>query len=425
MEVRDGALFVGGVSLVELAQREGTALYVMDEEHIRVQLRRYRSAFADAPSGIGVVYAGKAFIARALCDLLAEEDCLLDVSSGGELFVALAAGFDPGRVVVHGNNKTPRELAEAIEAGVGRVVVDSLEELELLSSLAVKFGAVQPVFLRIKPGIVADTHEYVQTGAEDSKFGFGLADGAALEAVLRARELAGVQLKGLHVHIGSQIFSLDPYRRVLEVMAGFMAELRDAHGVVFEDFDLGGGLGIAYGLDDAPSSIEDFARVVSEALRENCAAHGLAVPRLLVEPGRSVAAVAGVALYTVGCVKVLEGVRTYVAVDGGMSDNIRTVLYGAHYEALVASRADEPRDAIVTIVGKHCESGDVLIVDASLQAPTPGDIVCVLGTGAYCRSMASNYNMQPRPAVVFVRDGTARTVLRRETYSDLLACDVL
>jgi diaminopimelate decarboxylase len=419
-----GNLELGGVDLVDLAKSQGTALYVMDEEHIRVQLRRYRAALNQNGVVAEVAFAGKAFLARYMAALVNEEQAWLDVSGGGELYIALSAGFPAEHIVVHGNNKTVRELSEAIEAGAGRIVVDSALELERVNELAAERGVVQPIFLRVKPGVVADTHEFIQTGAEDSKFGFGLADNTAQEAAKRAAELPHVDLKGLHVHIGSQIFALSSFARVIEVMVEFLALLKQSYSIELTELDLGGGLGIAYAPEHEPPSVEEFGALITQSLTEQCARHELAVPRILVEPGRSIVANAGLTLYTVGCVKDLPGIRTYVAIDGGMTDNIRTALYDAHYEAVVANKADQPRDAIVTLAGKHCESGDVVAVDTALQTPATDDIVCVFSTGAYCYTMASNYNKQPRPAVYFVRDGQARHVVRRESYEDLINCDI-
>jgi diaminopimelate decarboxylase len=495
-EVIDGHLHIGGVDTVRLAEDFGTALYVMDEEHIRAQLRNYLEWTRYHWKDVDVVYAGKAFICKAMCRLVDEEGCYLDVSSGGELAIALAAGFPAERVVAHGNNKTVRELTEAVDAGVGRIVVDSFDELARVSQIAVErgWGAAagaatdaadaaagiaapttagaagaaplsaaaapsaaaattptatppsapptaatsaaptppapaasprrQPVLIRVTPGVVADTHEYIQTAAEDSKFGFGLRDGLAMQAVKQALALPGIELKGLHMHIGSQIFALNSYAKAIEVIVHFMDDIRRETGFVVSELDTGGGLGIAYGVPDEPSSIKDFGKVVVDDIKEHCEQHGLPVPRILVEPGRSIVANAGVTLYSVGTVKQIPGVRTFVAVDGGMTDNIRTALYGAHYEPTIANKADRPRDTVVTIAGKHCESGDVIVVDTPLQETAVGDILCVFATGAYCQSMSSNYNKQVRPGVVFVRDGQARLVLRRESYDDLMRCDM-
>lgn len=423
-EVKDGHLWVGGVDLVELARTQGTALYVMDEKHIREQLRSYLKWTRYHWKDVDVIYAGKAFMTVAMCRIVAEEGCCLDVSSGGELAFAQAAGFPMEQVFVHGNNKTPAELAECLDARVGRIVVDSFEEMQRISDLAVERDMVQSVLVRVTPGVVADTHCYIQTGAEDSKFGFGLRDGLAMEAIERVLSLPGVDFAGLHMHIGSQIFALQSFAKAIEVIVHFMDEVRSRTGHVVRELDTGGGLGIAYGLPDEPSTIEDYAKVVVDDIKAHCEDHGLPVPRIMVEPGRSIVANAGVTLYTVGTVKSIPGIRTYVAVDGGMTDNIRTALYGAHYEPLVANKADQPRSTVVTIAGKHCESGDIVVDDTPLQPAEVGDVVCVLATGAYCQSMSSNYNKQVRPAVVMVADGVARVVVKRETYADLLRNEV-
>jgi len=423
-EVRGDRLFIGGVDVVELAQTRGTALYVMDEAHIRGQLRSLISALRSRYERSEVAYAGKAFTSKAMVALVGEEGGCLDVSSGGELAIARAAGFPMEHVVVHGNNKTPLELVEAIDAGVGRIVVDCFEELERISALATERASTQAILLRIAPGIVADTHEYLQTGGEDSKFGFGIASGAALDAIRRALDAPGVVLKGLHCHIGSQIFALDSFAKAIEVMADFIASVRTETGFIAEDLDLGGGLGIAYQAADKPSDVEQFAEVITSAVKREFGARDLPLPLVTVEPGRSIVANAGVTLYTVGAVKEIPGIRTYIAVDGGMTDNIRTALYDARYESILANKADQPRSTLVTIAGKHCESGDVILIDTPLQPAEPGDTLCVFTTGAYNQSMASNYNRQVRPGVVFVKDGIVREVLRRETYDDLMRCEV-
>ncbi|MDR3053345.1 MAG: diaminopimelate decarboxylase [Coriobacteriales bacterium] len=423
-EVKGGHLWIGGVDTVTLAREFGTALYVMDEEHIRTQLRNYLEWTRYHWKDVDVVYAGKAFISIAMCKLVEEEGCYLDVSSGGELAVAQAAGFPASRILAHGNNKTLRELVEAIDAGVGRIVVDSLEELARINGLALERGLRQPILIRVTPGVVADTHQYIQTGSEDSKFGFGLRDGLALAAIQEALALPGVELKGLHMHIGSQIFALHSYAKAIEVIVHFMDEIREKTGFTVSELDTGGGLGIAYGVPDEPSTIKEFGKVIVDDIKEHCEQHALPVPRILVEPGRSIVANAGVSLYIVGTIKAIPNIRTYVAVDGGMTDNIRPALYGAHYEPIIANKADQPRDTVVTIAGKHCESGDVLVVDTPLQAAEVGDTLCIFATGAYCQTMSSNYNKQVRPGVVFVRDGRARLVVRRESYDDLLRCEV-
>lgn len=422
-EIREGHLWIGGVDTVELAREAGTALYVMDEATIRLRLAEYIKWTRYHWPEVDVVYAGKAFMSLAMLRIVAEEGCCLDVSSGGELAYARRAGFPMENVYVHGNNKTPGELIECLEAGAGRVVVDNLEEMERLSSLAVERGMTQKVLVRVTPGVAADTHDFIMTGAEDSKFGFGLNQGLAMEAVKKAVALPGLDFDGLHMHIGSQIFALHSFAKAIEVIVEFMCEIQSETGVKVNLLDVGGGLGVAYGAPDEPSTIEEFGKVVVDGIKEECEKHGIDVPKMAVEPGRSIVANAGVTLYTVGSIKEIPDIRTYVAVDGGMSDNIRTSLYGAHYETLIASKADQPRKMVATVAGKHCESGDIVVNNAQLQCPEVGDVLCVCATGAYCQSMSSNYNKQVRPGVVFVRDGQWRWSVRRETYEDLMRTD--
>ena len=423
-EVRDDHLFVGGVDMVELAHELGTALYVMDEADMRGRMEEYREAFRSRYENSDVLYASKAFQNKEMMRIVDDEGLCLDVSGGGELACAQAAGFPMDRVFVHGNNKTPTELREAIEAGVHRIVVDSRIELTRVSQIAGELGVEQPIYLRITPGVEADTHEYIRTGCEDSKFGFTMLDDFAFRCIKDVLAAPHVKLVGLHCHIGSQIFALHSFREAVAVMVEFMARIRDEYGLVIEELDLGGGLGIAYTVDEKPSSIEDFAECTVNAVKDYCARFDVPLPRILVEPGRSLVANAGITLYTVGILKTLPNIRKYVAVDGGMSDNIRTALYHAEYEPTIANKAGQPRTEIVTLCGKHCESGDAVVIDMPLQHPDLGDIVAVFGTGAYCHSMSSNYNGQPRPAIVFVKDGQARVTTRRETYADLMARDI-
>ena len=423
-EVRDDHLFIGGVDMVELARTQGTALYVFDEADLRDKMSRYREAFKGRYPESDVLYASKAFLNKAVLQLVGEEGLCLDVSGGGELAVAQVAGFPMQKVFVHGNNKTEQELAEAIDAGVGRIVLDSRIELERVNRLAGERGKVQDVFMRITPGVEADTHEYIRTGCEDSKFGFTMREDFAFNCVGDVLAAPNVRLVGLHCHIGSQIFALHSFDEAVAVMVEFIARIKERYGVEIGELDMGGGLGIAYLAEDKPSTIEDFAACTADAVVKYCERFGVAQPHIYVEPGRSLVANAGVTLYTVGILKTLPGIRKYVAIDGGMSDNIRTALYHADYEAVIANKADQPRTEIVTLCGKHCESGDAVVLDGSIQHPDLGDVVCVFSTGAYCSTMASNYNGQPRPAVVFVKDGEARVVTRRETYADLLARDM-
>ena len=423
-EVRDGHLFIGGVDMVQLAREQGTALYVFDEDDLRDRMRQYRESFAENYPNAGVLYASKAFLNKEVLRIANEEGMFLDVSGGGELACAQAVGFPMERVFMHGNYKTEKELREAIAAGVGRIVLDTRLELARVSRIAGELGVTQKVLMRITPGVEADTHEYIKTGCEDSKFGFTMLDDFAFKCVADVLGTANVDLVGFHCHIGSQIFALHSFAEAVQVMAKFVARCRDEYGLYVEDLDMGGGLGIAYLADDKPSSIADFAECTSTAVMEASLEYGLPLPRLLVEPGRSLVANAGVTLYTVGVMKTLPNIRKYVAIDGGMSDNIRTALYHADYEATIANKADQPRDEVVTLCGKHCESGDAVVLDGSLQHADLDDIVCVFATGAYCYTMSSTYNGQPRPAIVFVRDGQARVVTRRETYDDLMSRDL-
>ena len=423
-DVRDGHLIIGGVDMVDLAHEQGTALYVFDEADLRDRMERYRESFHAQYPNSEVLYASKAFLNKEVLRIANEEGMFLDVSGGGELACARAVGFPMERVFVHGNNKTERELKEAISAGVGRIVLDTRIELGRVSRIAGELGVTQKVLMRITPGVEADTHEYIKTGCEDSKFGFTMLDDFAFKCVGDVLGAPNVELVGFHCHIGSQIFALHSFAEAVQVMVKFVKRVRDEYGLVVEDLDMGGGLGIAYTVGDKPSTIEQFAECTAKAVMESCLAEGVSLPRLLVEPGRSLVANAGCTLYTVGVMKTLPNIRKYVGIDGGMSDNIRTALYHANYEAIIANKADEPRTEIITLCGKHCESGDAVVLDGSLQHPEIGDIVCVFGTGAYCYTMSSSYNGQPRPAIVFVRDGNARVVTRRETYEDLMCRDI-
>lgn len=424
MEVEGNEVSVAGVKLLDIAKEFGTALYVYDEDHIRHQLASYRDEFRACYPQSNIVYAAKAFCCVAMDKIVAEEGCYIDVASGGELAIAKAAGFPMDHVIAQGNNKTDVEIQECIDAGVGCFVVDTHEEMERISKYASSKGVEQRIIIRVCPGIEADTHAYIQTANEDSKFGFNIRNGAAEEALTFALSLPGIDMAGFHCHIGSQIFELTSYVEAINTMFAFMNDMRARHDFIARIFDMGGGLGISYTVYDRPSTIAQFAAVSTGAIHANCSEYDYPYPEILTEPGRSIAANAGFTLYTVGSVKTVPGICTYVAIDGGMTDNIRTALYGSKYEAFVVNNADKPRDVICDIVGKHCESGDVVVKNSPLQACQAGDIICVLGTGAYCNEMASNYNKQVRPGVVFVKDGEAREVVRRETYEDLLRRDV-
>ena len=407
----DGWLTIGGCSIHDLATEYGTPLFVYDEDHLRARCGEAVQAF-----GAGnAYYATKAFLCRAMARLAYDEGMRLDVATGGELHVALAAGVPASACTMHGNNKSVAELRLAIGAGVGHIVVDSFDELDRLDALQTEgVGPVPKVLLRITPGVEAHTHEFISTGQDDSKFGFNLANGDAMRAVDRARASAGVQLVGLHCHIGSNVFLASSFGKAAEVMAGFAAPLG------LPELILGGGLGVAYVEGEEAPTITQWGSV----LRDACDALGVTA-RVGVEPGRSIVAAAALTVYTLGTIKHIPGVRTYYAVDGGMSDNPRPVLYGSGYESFLPRAPFADRTAVGRLVGKHCESGDVLVRDAILPADVAvGDLVATPVTGAYGRSMGSNYNMITRPPVVFVREGEARLVVRRETYDDLLLTDV-
>lgn len=418
-----GHLEIGGCDCVELTKQFGTPLYVMDEALIRENCRRYKKAFAqNYPAEARICYAGKAFLVLAMCQLVDEEGLYLDVASGGELFTALQAKFPTERIYMHGNFKSEEELTMAVRSKIGRVVVDCMEELERLNSIAARQDALADILLRLTPGVEAHTHEYIRTGQIDTKFGFHIENGVALEAVRKALSLKHLRLHGFHCHIGSQVFEIEPYRIAIEQMFSFAATVHSETGFVIRELNLGGGLGVRYTPEDDPPSIETFVASICEAVKDVASRFGFELPTLAFEPGRSIVGEAGTTLYTVGVVKEIPKVRTYVSVDGGMSDNPRPALYGARYFAVIANKASQEPNKVVTVAGKHCES-DTLIRDITLADPQPGDILAVFTTGAYHYSMASNYNRFPRPAVVFVKDGKAKLVVRRETYDELLKCD--
>jgi len=437
----DGILNLGGIDVRDLAGQHGTPVFVLDEEDFRGRCRDFVQAFGDQAA---VFYAAKAFCCRGVLRWAAEEGLGVDVCTGGELEIALAAGVDPAMITMHGSNKLLAELERAVATGVGHVVVDSFEEIARLAYLteerdartdgrpagdrnaAKKAGAGRAprVLVRVTTGVEAHTHEFVATAHDDQKFGFSLSSGAADEAVRRVLAAPSLDFAGLHSHIGSQIYDTAGFdvaaHRVLELAVRIRAE----HGVHIDELDLGGGFGIAYVPEDDPADIKVVAQSLHDIVRAQCAAAGLEVPRLTVEPGRAIAGPGTVTLYEVGTIKDVDGLRSYVSVDGGMSDNIRTALYGAEYTCALASRESAAPPMLSRLVGRHCESGDIVVRDTYLPADlAPGDLVAVAATGAYCRSMASNYNHVPRPPVVAVRDGASRVLLRRETPEDLLSLD--
>ncbi|MDD7194683.1 MAG: diaminopimelate decarboxylase [Oscillospiraceae bacterium] len=420
-----GHLTIGSYDTVELAKQFGTPAYIYDENEIRKNLREFKKSIDDNYGGNGlVVYASKAFCCKEMCRICEQEGTGIDVVSGGELYTALSVGFPTDKIVFHGNNKTCDELEMAVQNDVGRVIVDNVFELETLNEIAAKHGKTVGIMLRIKPGIDAHTHDFVKTGQIDSKFGFALETGEAMEGIKKALEMPHIKLKGLHCHIGSQIFDLDPFELAATVMLDLFKEVKEQTGVELEELNLGGGFGIKYLKSDRPRPYGDYMRKVSDVVNRYSAELGLKTPFILIEPGRSVVGAAGLTLYTVGAVKKIPDVRTYVSIDGGMGDNPRYALYQSHYELICANKASEKREATVTVAGKCCESGDLIQEWTHIQPVEPGDIIAVLSTGAYNYSMASNYNRIPRLPVIMVKDGKARVVVKRETYEQITECDV-
>jgi diaminopimelate decarboxylase len=423
----EGHLSLGGRDVVELAAEFGTPLYIYDEATVRNRARAYADGLATAYPGESLVcYAGKAYSAPWLLRVLAEEGLGLDVVSGGELFTANASGVNAGRIYFHGNNKGEDELALALDTRVARIVVDNLEEIERVSRLAVERGLEQVVLLRIAPAVDVHTHAHISTGALDTKFGLSIQTGSAEVAARAIHAAPGLRLVGLHAHIGSQVFELDPYRQTIERAFELAARLKAAFGFELAELSPGGGFGVRYVPDDETMAIDVVTRSIAEAVCDAAGRFGLAdaLPKLTIEPGRSIVGTAGVAVYRVGSIKEIAGVRTHVAVDGGMADNIRPTAYGAVYTPVLANRALDAANSVVSVAGKYCESGDVLVRDARLPMPRVGDLVALPASGAYHLAMASNYNQSLKPAVVVVANGQARLVRRRETFADLLAAEL-
>lgn len=419
-----GHLTAGGIDTVSLAEKYGTPLYVMDEVVIRENLRSLISSVDKYYSGGGLVcYASKTFCCKAVCKIAEEEGAGLDVVSGGELYTAKAANFPMDKVAFHGNNKTDEELKLAVDYNVGYIVVDNINELERLDKICGEAGRTADIMLRIKPGIDAHTHNFIRTGQIDSKFGFALETGEAFDAVKRSLEMKNVSLKGVHCHIGSQIFDIDPFVCAAEVMLRFCGKIKKELKFEIKALNLGGGFGIKYTEKDSPVPLDSYMELVSAKVKEICAEEQLELPFILIEPGRSVAAPAGLTLYTAGSVKHIPDIRTYVSVDGGMCDNPRYILYGSEYEAIAANKADKPKTEVVTLAGKCCESGDLIGENMPIQKVEAGDIIAVLATGAYNYSMSSNYNRIPRPPVVMIKDGESRIVVKGETYEDIIRND--
>lgn len=425
MQVENGELILGGVGAKTLAKEYGTPLYVMDENVIRSSMRAFRSSIEEYYGGKGLVcYASKAFSCKEIYRIAMEEGIGADVVSLGEMYTARTVGFPMDKVCFHGNNKTRRELEAALDWGVTRIVVDNLTELRTLSALAAEKGRTAEILLRIKPGIDAHTHNFIRTGQIDSKFGLALETGEAMEGVKEALAADCVHLRGIHCHIGSQIFSVEPFVHAAEVMMDFLRQIKAETGAELSELNLGGGFGILYTDEDEPVPFQDYMGPVSEAVKASAEKLGLPQPFVLIEPGRAIVGEAGTTLYTVGSVKEIPGIRTYVSVDGGMGDNPRYILYQAKYDMILANRADEAATERVTVAGRCCESGDLIGEDVPLAPARPGDLLAVFATGAYNYSMASRYNRASVPPVVMVKDGASRVVVRGETLEDLVRSDV-
>ena len=420
-----GHLTIGGVDTVDIAKEYGTPVIVYDEDSIRKNCRAFVNSIDEYYGGNGrVLYANKAFSCLEMCRIANDEKMGLDVVSGGEIYTALKAGFPAEKLYFHGNNKSYAELKYAIENGIGRIIVDNRDELQTISEIAKETGVVVNIYMRIKPGIDAHTHDFIKTGQIDCKFGFALETGEAMECAKLALSAENVNLAGMHCHIGSQIFDIDPFVLAAEVMMNFILDIKKETGVLLKEIDLGGGFGIKYSENDNPVPFDAYMKPVSEKIKAMCAENDIPVPFVLIEPGRSIAGAEAVTLYTVGNVKKIPDVRTYVAVDGGMTDNPRYILYQSEYTVLCANKADKEKDLKVTVAGKCCESGDLIQENTMIQSVEKGDILAVLTTGAYNYSMASNYNRVPRPAVLMVKDSEVRTIIRRETYEDVIKNDI-
>jgi diaminopimelate decarboxylase len=420
----EGQLIIGGCNTLDLASEFGTPVYILDEQTLRSRCRSFVSEFQKRHPATQVAYASKAYINPALARIFQEEGLGLDVVSGGELAIARSVDFPLENVYFHGNNKTPEELSEAVEHGIGYVVVDSFHELNLLNSIADAAGITQDVLIRVSPGVDPHTHVYTTTGILDSKFGFSIQTGHAADAVRQALAASNLNLRGLHFHLGSPIFELEPYALATEFVLRFAAQFRE-EGLNLQDFSPGGGFAISYTRDQEPPEIAAYAETITATMKATCDELGMTTPRLIIEPGRSIIGPAGVALYRVGAIKEIPGVRKYVSVDGGMGDNIRPALYQATYEVVVANKINEPEAEKVTIAGKYCESGDLLASDVMLPELASGDLIAIPATGAYCPSMASNYNLNPRPPMVLVNNGQSRLIRRRESYQDMMHVDVV
>ena len=418
-----GNLTIGGNDVTSLAEKYGTPLYVYDELTIRTMARQFISEFTSRYSKTKVAYASKAFLNKSMAKIAHEENLDLDVVSGGEIATAAAAGFPTAKMHFHGNNKTPQELTEAVSSGVETIVVDGFQELDLLNQIAQSLNVVQGIMLRLSPSIDAHTHGHTTTGILDVKFGFSIETGESSIAIRQALQSSNLDLKGIHFHLGSPIFELEPYSTAIDTVLEYLSQFT-SEGFNLREFSPGGGFAIGYIQGNPPPPISSYAEVITSMLKNKCSDLGIDPPDLIIEPGRSIVGRAGVAVYTVGVIKEIPTVRTYVSLDGGMGDNIRPALYGSEYEAVLANKVLNSNKKTVTLAGKYCESGDLLVKDISLPHIDPGEIVAIPSSGAYCLAMSSNYNMNPRPAVVMVSEGKSRLIRKRETYKDLIALDL-
>ena len=418
-------LTMSGVDVCKIAEKYKTPLYIMDENLIRENCRIYKEALENNYENGLVLYASKAFSCMYMYKIAKEEGIGIDVVSGGELYTALKADFPAEKIYFHGNNKTPDELEFAIKNDIGRIIVDNIYELHNIQTIAEKYNKTVSVLFRIKPGVDAHTHDFIMTGQIDSKFGFALENGEAFEIVEEALKLKNIKIEGVHCHIGSQIFDLEPFSTTAEVMLNYIADLKEKFGIEINELNLGGGYGIKYTENDDPISYGEYIKAVSVVVKDVCKKRNIKNPKILMEPGRSIVGEAGITLYTVGCVKDIKNVRKYISVDGGMADNPRYALYEAEYSASVANKADAELKEKVTIAGKCCESGDLLIKDIMMPEINVGDLLCIYSTGAYNFSMASNYNRIPRLPVVMIRDGEDKLVVKRETYEDIIRNDII
>lgn len=425
MSIKNNTLYIGGISCVDLANKYSTPLYVFDEDLIRENCREYRKYFKVEENNNKVAYAGKAFLTLYMCNLIKEENLCLDVVSGGELYTAHKANFPMENILFHGNNKTIDEIKMGIELGVGRFVVDNFYELDIIEEICKGKNKIQEIYFRITPGIEAHTHDYIKTGQIDSKFGFALINGDLYEAIEKLSEYKNIKLVGLHAHIGSQIFDIEPFMDEVDIMIDLIKEIKDKFDIDLKEIDLGGGIGVYYTKEDKPKTIKEFCEAIINRAEIKCKEIGIEIPTLIIEPGRSISANAGSTLYTIGSIKDIKNVRTYVSVDGGMTDNIRPSLYKAGYECSIVNKMKYEKVNNVTVAGKCCESGDILITHANIMDIESGDILITASTGAYGYSMASNYNKIPKSAVVMVSNGESNLVCKRQTYDELLELELI